>query len=147
MANEQQQQKNLMIGGGVVLALGALAIVYATGTSSTTDDRRGCALTASGAAVLAQGLSKGRNPGAIVASIGGGALAAAECQDAINRLSADPSNSVELTVETADGPVTESVTGQDLRYTPPASGSWTCYLHEWALLEQMCLEGRIGPPS
>lgn len=130
--------RNSIVGGAIVIGLGIGWLVV------SGDSKTGCTVTASGVAIIANGLSHGRGTTQIVVDAAAGAVARGACEALVDRLREEPAEPVALEVETPQGTGEVSVTGAAL--AQPAAVRTSC--DDWLTLDyqQACSARQIGPP-
>jgi hypothetical protein len=149
------------VAAGIAALVAAVVIAFVVVSDSNDDPGQGdsgggggklaCTLAGSGVALLAEGLSRGRSAGAIVATIGGPATGFA-CNEAIKALVNRPDQPVELNIEQPAGPtVSELITGSQLAQPPPSPPSGVpraidCLGWNSAFLYRLCVDGTLEPP-
>lgn len=137
-ADAKKDPRAWLVGGALVVAIG---FGY---TALSGDAKIGCKVTASGVAVIANGLTHGRPTTQIVVEATAGVAAAGACEALVDRLKSDPNVPVELSVQTPQGTGQVSVTASQLTRPPPPRV--TC--DDWITpdYQQACFQGSIGPP-
>lgn len=128
--------------GVVLIAIGIVGAVFQINRGD--DDGFGCKMTAAGAVVLAEGLTRGRGATQIVATAGAGILAEDACSRAVNAMIEDPEREVEVEIVSGERTSEVTVTGQELEVAAPKPT--TC--DDWSLLayQLSCRRGTLGPP-
>lgn len=140
MADNKTNPKVWLVGGLTVIAIGIGFV--ALDPFDNTD--LGCALTAGGVGIIAEGLTRGRPTAQIVATATASGAANQACKRVVAAFRETPEESVSVTIETSSGAGEVSLTGSELTEAPPITT--TC--DDWALpaSQQLCYSGQLGPP-
>jgi hypothetical protein len=144
---------------GALAVVGAIIFLVALnsgddgGDPASDENGLACAIGAGGVGLIVTGLTHGESAAQIIAGLGSGPVANYACKKAVNTLVDSPDTPVSLEIDTQEGTVPVTPTGNQLAQpgpAPPPSAQPTlldCFRWDSGFLVRACLNGTLPPPT